>query len=110
MYINFRFLNGSNPFIAKDNETLFQMLCKYDAIQETEHGFFIIGRRQTNGNGYKLTYSDKKEIARQTAINWQDSFSDLCYSWDDLAKWADFFEYIGKKYGLMTEFRENAIL
>ena len=110
MYTHFRFSDGSNPFITINNKALFEMFCNYDTVQEMEQGFYVIGARQTNGNRYKLTYQDKKNIARATAQSWQDSFSCFCYSWDDLANWANFFEYIGEKFGLIKEFRENGIL
>lgn len=110
MYTHFRFLDGSNPFITINNKALFEMFCKYHTVQEMKHSFLVIERRQTNGNGYKLTYQDKKNIARQIAQDFQQAFSNMCYTWDDIANWLNFFEYVGKLYGLTKEFRTNGIL
>jgi hypothetical protein len=30
-------------------------------------------------------------------------------SWGELAYWQEYFEKLGKRYGLLTEFRENCI-
>lgn len=54
-------------------------------------------------------YQVAKEKARQKAIDWQYEFSETSMSWGELAYWQGYFEKIGKRYGLLTEFRENAI-
>lgn len=58
-------------------------------------------------------YVQKKEKARQLAINWQKglvSVGPLNRSWAYFAKWENVFEKIGRKYGLLREFRENGVL
>jgi hypothetical protein len=55
-------------------------------------------------------YQENKEKARQEAIEWQRDFEKQNYSWGDLAIWGDYFYNKGKRYGLLKEFRENAIL
>ena len=57
----------------------------------------------------KKTYQQRKEAARQIAIDWQYESSDYCYSYEGLAILADYFNRIGKRYGLLREFRENGI-
>ena len=57
----------------------------------------------------KKTYTERKEMARNDAINWQSDFAMNVYSWGELAFWADHFERLGKRYGLLREFRENGI-
>ena len=59
----------------------------------------------TKVNNYQVA----KENARQKAIDWQDYFSETSMSWGELAYWQSYFERLGKKYGLLTEFRENCI-
>lgn len=55
------------------------------------------------------TYEERKNSLRELAIDWQLSFSDLPWSWEELAEIQDYFYTNGKKYGLLTEFKENAI-
>ena len=57
------------------------------------------------------TYQERKEAARETAINWQlESFDDYyTMSWSELQEWADKFYSLGMRYGLLREFRENGI-
>lgn len=54
-------------------------------------------------------YQNGKEIARQKAIDWQYDFENHNYSWGELAYYAAYFERLGKRFGLLTEFRENGI-
>ena len=55
-------------------------------------------------------YETRKEQARETAIEWQLGFAENDYSYLDLAQFGDYFEKIGRRYGLLKEFRENGIL
>ena len=54
-------------------------------------------------------YYDKKEEIRQQAIDWQLDFSNHNYSWGELADFTSYFYKMGKRYGLLKEFRENGI-
>ncbi len=56
-----------------------------------------------------MTYTDKKAGVRQEAIGWQTSFQDKNYSYGELLEFQSRFEQLGRKYGLLKEFRENAI-
>lgn len=56
-----------------------------------------------------MTYMEKKNQIRNEAIDWQHNFPDQDYSWQDIAEWQDYFYRKGKRYGLLTEFRENGI-
>ena len=56
-----------------------------------------------------MTYQERKEAARQEAIEWQASFCDQNYSYGELAEWQAYFERLGRRYGLLREFRENCI-
>ena len=58
----------------------------------------------------KKDYKTKKEEARQEAINWQLSFGEKNYSYYDLMLWGDYFYKMGKRYGLLKEFKENEII
>lgn len=58
---------------------------------------------------WALTYREKKAKIRAEAIRWQAEFSEHNYSYSELADWQAYFEKMGKRYGLLTEFKENAI-
>jgi hypothetical protein len=53
-------------------------------------------------------YNIKKEETRQKAIKWQQNNQNLSYY--DLMIAGDYFEKLGKKYGLLKEFKENGII
>lgn len=56
-----------------------------------------------------MTYAERKENARQIAIDWQLNDSDYPYSYEGLAIIGEYFYKLGKRFGLLREFRENAI-
>lgn len=55
------------------------------------------------------TYQQRKAKAREQAIEWQYDFEKYNYSWEDLAAWSNYFKALGKRYGLLKEFRESGI-
>lgn len=55
-------------------------------------------------------YAEKKEEIRQQAIDWQNDFCNHNYSYGELAFYSDYFEKKGRRYGLIKEFKENAII
>lgn len=54
-------------------------------------------------------YQEQKEKAREIAIEWQQNDSDFPYSYEGLAIVGEYFYKLGKRYGLLKEFRENGI-
>jgi hypothetical protein len=54
-------------------------------------------------------YYERKEEIRQQAIDWQLKCYSHNYSWGELADWCEYFYKLGKRYGLLKEFRENGI-
>lgn len=54
------------------------------------------------------TYAERKDAARQLAIDFQAAEMPGL-SWGEVADIQSYFEKIGSRYGLLTEFRENAI-
>ena len=54
-------------------------------------------------------YQKQKERVRNEAIEWQLDFDNHNYSWGELAVFGDYVYTMGKRYGLLTEFRENGI-
>lgn len=55
-------------------------------------------------------YQRDKESARQKAIDYQIMSSDWNMSYQELAHWTNYFEKLGKRYGLIKEFKENGII
>lgn len=55
-------------------------------------------------------YQIKKYEAREEAINWQFEASEKNYSYGELAEIESYFYKMGKRYGLLKEFKENAII
>ena len=56
------------------------------------------------------SYQERKAQARQEAIEWQNSFALYSYSFEELYYIANRLKEIGKRYGLLKEFRENGIV
>ena len=55
------------------------------------------------------TYADYKAEVRERAIEWQRDFADRVMSWGEVAEETAELERLGRRYGLLTEFRENGI-
>lgn len=57
----------------------------------------------------KKTYQEKKEAAREKAIDWQLTTAQEPMYESEAAAWNEYFTRIGRRYGLLREFRENCI-
>ena len=57
----------------------------------------------------RKSYNLLKEAARNAAIEWQLTKVDEPMSYSELAEAGERFYTIGKRYGLLKEFRENCI-
>lgn len=57
-----------------------------------------------------MSYAERKEKARQEAIEWQNDLCNHDYFMSELAAFADYFGKQAKRYGLTKEFRENGII
>lgn len=51
-----------------------------------------------------------KDEARQSAIKWQSWQSNKSLSYGEMSEYAENFRVLGKKFGLLREFKENGIL
>lgn len=56
------------------------------------------------------TYQIAKSKVRDKVVEWQSSFCNQNYSYGELVYWQDYFGRLAKRYGLVREFRENAII
>ena len=54
-------------------------------------------------------YETLKGFAKE-AIDWQLDFDNHNYSWGDMVYFSEHFTKLGKRYGLLREFKENGIL
>lgn len=54
-------------------------------------------------------YQKGKETARERAINWQDKAINRNLSYWDIARAGNYFYKLGKRYGLLQEFRTNGV-
>lgn len=57
-----------------------------------------------------MSYQEKKQSARMEAVNWQNNYALCDHSYAELAETEAYFEALGRRYGLLREFRENGIL
>lgn len=55
-------------------------------------------------------YALRKADVREEAVQWQGDFCNHNYSYGELAYFQGYFERLGKRYGLLREFKENAII
>ncbi len=56
------------------------------------------------------SYQDRKNDLREKAIEYQNTWYDFCgFSYGEIGDIQAFFEKYGRRYGLLKEFRENAI-
>lgn len=102
---HFNFADHSNPFLALTPSRAFEFLTAFEYEQTSNKGFTLYNRTFSPG-----CYHEKKRAAQTIAINWQADFERFSYSFYDMLCWQTFFEYLGKKYGLLREYRENGIL
>lgn len=56
------------------------------------------------------TYQERKEAARQEAIEWQYDYENHNYSMSELAAFTEHFKKLARRYGLTEEFTENGII
>ena len=60
---------------------------------------------------YQKYYYKRQAQLREQAIEWQFRFADgEVFYYSELAEWCEYFRYWGKRFGLLREFAENAII
>lgn len=55
-------------------------------------------------------YALRKADVREEASEWQRDFCNHNYSYGELADFSDRFTRLGKRYGLLREFKENGVI
>ena len=79
-----------------------------DGVRAAKAVFLFVLPFRIAGN----TYQERKESLRDLAIDFQynnDGDTDIQLSMYEIAVVEDFFRRMGRKYGLLREFRENSI-
>ena len=81
---------------------------KFAALLQCYH---CLINREFKEDSKMKKYYERKAHARQIAIDWQSGIASRPgWSWEWVAEWYARFERIGRKYGLLKEFKENGIL
>lgn len=85
----------------------------YDLVRKFELGQVDVEilekERKDKMKNTKTTYARNKAVARQEAIDWQKDVANHDYNYGELAEFGEHFEKLGRRYGLLKEFRENGI-
>jgi len=55
-------------------------------------------------------YQKRKAEVRDEAIEWQSTYCQSDHYMSEWADWGEYFYKLGKRYGLLKEFRENGII
>lgn len=57
----------------------------------------------------RKSYDELKKAARDKAIDIQYAIADESMSWGEVAEIQRYLEKLGRRYGLLKEFRENGL-
>lgn len=55
------------------------------------------------------SFADRRESVRETAVEWSNYGEAWPLTWNEINHISDWFYRMGKRYGLLTEFRENGL-
>lgn len=109
MWIDISFSNGSNPYICFTNEKFFEFVKNYSLEMVGTSSFIAHECQFLTIKKTVSSYEKAKTALRDFAVEFSNKQGDFSMSWGDRCEWSAFFETYGKKYGLLREFRENAI-
>ena len=57
----------------------------------------------------RTAYRRRQEQIRSEAIAWQTEFADKSWSMDEIVEQQAYFHRLGRRFGLLREFHENAV-
>jgi len=55
-------------------------------------------------------YQVKKAAIREAAQNWKNSFVSCLWGPEEITEWQSRFEHLGRRYGLLRNFRKDGII
>ena len=105
--IHIKFTDGSNPYILTDESQLFKWFYNYvlELNKIAEGAIFVTATETTS----RKTYQEAKEAVRLFAIDAQNIISESNFSYGEIADFSDILHALGRRFGLVREFRENCI-
>ena len=96
-----------------EKEQYFNVYCKNKyGYKEWQKDTFCPDAKNIQVLDFKIsgkTYKEKQASLEELAKNWQYDFASLSWSYGELCEIGNYFYKNGKRYGLLKEFRENAI-
>lgn len=98
MYYAKYWQGGETRSVLYDNKTAFMRdtYCpEHEIIEQVDF--------RIHGN----TFAKRKQDAHGLAVEW--SYCDPVFSWNEMSWVTSYFEKIGRRYGLLREFRENGL-
>ena len=105
--IHIKFTDGSNPYILTNESHLYKFLYNYDLdLNKIAEGAFFVTATETTR---RKTYQKAQEAARLFAIDTQNIISESNFSYGEIADIQDILHALGRRFGLVREFKENCI-
>lgn len=101
-----------NIFVADVKKEYIEICGTWDRVHALTFnpcGAYVVRELRTRGK----TYAERKANAAELAKELQNVESDLNgggLSWGEYNIITDFFEEVGRRFGLLREFRENGII
>lgn len=103
---NIKYYDKATAEMLASNKTMHDRQYHYFAVEEKYLAYY---RKNEKLAERRAKYLRAKEAARQEAIDWQADFPNHNYSWGEMAEFEAYFEKLGRRYGLLREFRDNCI-
>jgi len=105
--IHITFTDESNPYILTNESHLYKWLYNYvlELTKIDEGAIFVTATETTS----RKTYQQAKEAARLFAIDAQNIISESNFSYGEIADISDTLHALGRRFGLVREFKENCI-
>ena len=106
--IHISFADGSNPYILTNESLFYNYFYNYDVrlIKMADGAIFFVAGMET---ARRKTYQQAKANAQAFAIDTQNIISENNFSYGEIADIQDTLRQLGKRFGLVREFKENCI-
>ena len=105
--IHIKFTDESNPYILTNATTLYKWLYNYYLeLNKIDEGAIFVTATETTS---RKTYQEAKRAAQEFAIDTQNIISENNFSYGEIADISDILHALGRRFGLVREFKENCI-